>query len=102
MQSRIIKTNQKLGINRYIVGCKSLCAARPLVQQDELIDTQWDVNEGEDAATIVAYIELIDTQWDVNLGKRISDISVLVELIDTQWDVNKFKNAANNAQFWRN
>ena len=57
----------KLGINRYIVGCKLRETEKADLSSIELIDTQWDVNmivAGDGSATTV---ELIDTQWDVNL-----------------------------------
>ena len=98
------------GINRYIVGCKfshdNVCG----YSRNELIDTQWDVNDYADKLISIVNSELIDTQWDVNFRARekekaserrinryivgcksycINHIDVWWnELIDTQWDVN--------------
>ena len=88
-----VRKNQ--GINRYIVGCKSISFSQISLPFLELIDTQWDVNhyialKNKDCAT-----ELIDTQWDVNKISSIYFFAPGSELIDTQWDVNTRKSEPN-------
>ena len=54
----------------------------------ELIDTQWDVNDGNLSNNLTSLKELIDTQWDVNKDVYNGIEEDKIELIDTQWDVN--------------
>ena len=57
-------------------------------QEDELIDTLWNVNLIPLKVSFVLTSELIDTLWNVNENiKRIFLLDVL-ELIDTLWNVN--------------
>ena len=60
----------------------------------ELIDTQWNVNVQQHAATQAGDVELIDTQWNVNEYEYVTARSWYRELIDTQWNVNKLDQAA--------
>ena len=54
-------------INRYIVGCKQVKLVIVVYACEELIDTQWDVNQLSSGGWIAGTPELIDTQWDVNV-----------------------------------
>ncbi len=77
-----------LRINRYIVGCKFLTKWSNTKGINELIDTQWDVNNCIPTVHSAVSFELIDTQWDVNGFQKMGQHIRQMELIDTQWDVN--------------
>ena len=56
------------GINRYMLGCKSVIDMFNSHTEKELIDTCWDVNALKNDINNVDAAELIDTCWDVNLA----------------------------------
>ena len=56
-----------VGINRYMLGCKSVSLAFAATSDCELIDTCWDVNRIGAHVLIQTRAELIDTCWDVNV-----------------------------------
>ena len=60
------------------------------IPQNELIDTQWNVNSVESVTVAPAEFELIDTQWNVNYPMQLSELILTKELIDTQWNVNSY------------
>ena len=77
---------------------------------DDLIDTQWNVNQYVYDDLTLGDADLIDTQWNVNIYKTVMEYGgylrfnryivecklpscgisavVVTDLIDTQWNVN--------------
>ncbi|SCH83651.1 Uncharacterised protein [uncultured Eubacterium sp.] len=55
-----------IGINRYIMECKSVGGGLTKGLTLELIDTLWNVNEIKVKARLTDDKELIDTLWNVN------------------------------------
>ena len=55
-----------LGINRYIMECKSTTTSLTVPSFSELIDTLWNVNEVVRIRCDLSTLELIDTLWNVN------------------------------------
>ena len=74
--------------NRYIVECKLLNRRVLSGPYNDLIDTQWNVNDGYVLIGSDFSQDLIDTQWNVNSITSSTQFSVLSDLIDTQWNVN--------------
>ena len=55
-----------LGINRYIMECKSDIYKKNARRDNELIETLWNVNKSIKCAVSGSVLELIDTLWNVN------------------------------------
>ena len=53
-------------INRYIMECKFFYGRSYIFQENELIDTLWNVNLQPQWAIGKNFSELIDTLWNVN------------------------------------
>ena len=61
-----------MGINRYIMECKSIRTTLLSCCTFELIDTLWNVNTYEPPAAGSTDKELIDTLWNVNMIGTLS------------------------------
>ncbi len=93
MGSRRLPSALRARINRYMLGCKSL-------SQSNALSVSIRINRhmlGCKCCIINCkkhlYSELIDTCWDVNVKDCAATTLVLDELIDTCWDVNSLEDA---------
>ena len=87
-----------MGFNRYIVECKLQHTFSMVSCRQDLIDTQWNVNDYPEHRMFSKYTDLIDTQWNVNIFPLTSSMSTGGDLIDTQWNVNTFEAFGENLQ----
>ena len=62
----------------------------PCLEQEELIDTLWNVNPRGYYTFLDGITELIDTLWNVNWTYQDDKGQWHIELIDTLWNVNIF------------
>ena len=74
--------------NRYIVECKQQIHRAKKGGEQDLIDTQWNVNPVTLTVIFITVLDLIDTQWNVNISKFVNTKVSREDLIDTQWNVN--------------
>ena len=58
------------------------------IGQEDLIDTQWNVNTVTMEDKLKSITDLIDTQWNVNQVLPLWLLLPICDLIDTQWNVN--------------